>query len=55
MSRATRIVKLGSPSTLAARLPEIQALKASGLGLHAIARQLRMSSSSVHKALSMSA
>jgi DNA invertase Pin-like site-specific DNA recombinase len=50
-----RGVQLGRPATINGRAVEIQKLKAKGLGLRAIARQLRMPPSSVHKALSMAA
>lgn len=50
-----RGVQLGRPATINGRAAEIRKLKAKGLGLRAIARQLRMPPSSVHKALSMAA
>jgi len=50
-----RGVQLGRPSTINGRAVEIRKLKAKGLGLRAIARQMRMAPSSVHKALSMAA
>lgn len=48
-----RGVQLGRPATINGRASEIRKLKAKGLGLRAIARELRMPPSSVHKALSM--
>ena len=50
-----RGVQLGRPTTINGRAAEAQKLKAKGLGLRAIARQLRMPPSSVHKALSIAA
>ena len=50
-----RGVQLGRPSTINGRAAEIRKLKAKGLGLRAIARELKMPPSSVHKALSMAA
>lgn len=50
-----RGVQLGRPCTINGRAVEIRKLKAKGLGLRAIARQLKMPPSSVHKALSMTA
>ncbi len=50
-----RGVQLGRPATINGRAGEIRKLKAKGLGLRAIARQLKMPPSSVHKALSMAA
>jgi DNA invertase Pin-like site-specific DNA recombinase len=50
-----RGVQLGRPSTINGRAAEIRKLKAKGLGLRAIARELEMPVSSVHKALSMAA
>ena len=50
-----RGVRLGRPSTINGRVVEIRKLKAKGLGLRAIARELKMPPSSVHKALSMAA
>ncbi len=50
-----RGVQLGRPATINGRAVDIMKLKAKGLGLRAIARQLRMPPSSVHKALSMAA
>ena len=50
-----RGVQLGRPSTLNGRAREIKKLKARGLGPRAIARELKMPPSSVHKALSMAA
>ena len=46
-----RGVQLGRPSTIARRAPEILKLKRKGLGVRAIARQLKMPPSSVFKAL----
>jgi len=43
------------PATINGRAVEIKKLKAKGLGLRAIARQLKMAPSSVHRALSMAA
>ena len=48
-----RGVQLGRPATIDRRVREIRELKKKGLGLRAIARQLKMPPSSVHKALSM--
>jgi DNA invertase Pin-like site-specific DNA recombinase len=50
-----RGVQLGRPSTITGRTGEIKKLKAKGLGLRAIARELKMPPSSVHKALSSTA
>lgn len=50
-----RGVQLGRPATINGRAVEIQKLKAKGLGLRAIARQLKMPPSSVHKALQLAA
>jgi DNA invertase Pin-like site-specific DNA recombinase len=50
-----RGVQLGRPATINGRAAQVQKLKAKGLGLRAIARQLKMPPSSVHKALSMAA
>jgi DNA invertase Pin-like site-specific DNA recombinase len=50
-----RGVQLGRPATINGRAAEIRKLKAKGLGLRAIARQLEMPPFSVHKALSMAA
>ena len=50
-----RGVQLGRPATINGRAAEIRKLKAKGLGLRAIARELKMPPSSVHKALSMAA
>jgi len=49
----SRGVQLGRPSTINGRACEIRKLKARGLGLRAIARELKMPPSSVHKALRM--
>lgn len=46
-----RGVQLGRPATINGRADEVKGLKAQGLGLRAIARQLEMPPSSVHKAL----
>lgn len=46
-----RGVQLGRPATINGRAAEIGKLKAKGLGVRAIARQLRMPPSSVHKGL----
>ena len=46
-----RGVKLGRPATIIEHAVEIRNLKATGLGLRAIARALKMPPSSVHKAL----
>ena len=51
----TRGVRFGRPSTINGRAAEVKKLKAQGLGLRAISRELRMPVSSVHKALSMAA
>jgi len=51
----TRGVRFGRPSTINGRAAEVRKLKAKGLGLRAIGRELRMPVSSVHKALSMAA
>lgn len=50
-----RGVQLGRPPTINRRVVEIRKLKARGLGLRAIARQLKMPPSSVHKALQLAA
>jgi DNA invertase Pin-like site-specific DNA recombinase len=50
-----RGVQLGRPATINGRAGEIRKLKAKGIGLRAIARQLKMPPSSVHKALSAAA
>src|SRR5258708_23855273 len=50
-----RCVQLGRPSTIIGRVVAIRKLKAKGLGLRAIARQLKMPPSSVHKALQLAA
>jgi DNA invertase Pin-like site-specific DNA recombinase len=47
-----RGVKLGRPGTLAARQGEVLSLKKKGLGVRAIARDLKMPVSSVHALLS---
>jgi DNA invertase Pin-like site-specific DNA recombinase len=51
----TRGVKFGRPSTINARAAEVKKLKAKGLGLRAIGRELKMPVSSVHKALQLAA
>ena len=48
-----RDVQLGRPATINGLADEVRGLKAQGLGLRAIARQLGMSPSSVHKALQL--
>lgn len=48
-----RGVQLGRPATINGRAAEVNKLKAQGLGLRAIARQLGMPPSSVHKALKL--
>jgi DNA invertase Pin-like site-specific DNA recombinase len=50
-----RGVQLGRPATINGRAAEIRKLKAKGLGLRAIARQLAMPPSSVHRALQLAA
>ncbi|MGO8930223.1 MAG: recombinase family protein [Limisphaerales bacterium] len=50
-----RGIQLGRPATLNGRAAEVRKLKAKGLGLRAIGRELKMPVSSVHKALSMAA
>ncbi len=50
-----RGVRLGRPATLERRTGEVMKLKKSGMGLRAIARQLKMPPSSVSKILSMAA
>jgi DNA invertase Pin-like site-specific DNA recombinase len=50
-----RGVQLGRPATINGRAAEVKKLKAKGLGLRAIGRELQMPVSSVHKALSMAA
>ncbi len=50
-----RGVQLGRPATLNGRADEVRRLKAQGLGLRAIARQLEMPPSGVHKALQLAA
>lgn len=49
----TTELSLDQQSALPPRVPEITEFKARGLSLRAIARQLRMPSSSVHKVLNM--
>ena len=46
-----RGVRLGRPNTLHKRAEEVLALKATGLGLRAISRQLGLAVSSVHSVL----
>jgi DNA invertase Pin-like site-specific DNA recombinase len=46
-----RGVQLGRPATINGHTAEIRKLKAKGLGVRAIARELKMPPSSVHKAL----
>jgi DNA invertase Pin-like site-specific DNA recombinase len=48
-----RGVQLGRPATINGRAAEVSKLKAQGLGLRAIARELKMPPSSVHKALQL--
>jgi hypothetical protein len=48
-------VRFGRPATINGRAAEVKKLKARGLGLRAIGRELKMPVSSVHKALSMAA
>ncbi|HEV7927527.1 MAG TPA: recombinase family protein [Verrucomicrobiae bacterium] len=50
-----RGVKFGRPSTINGRAAEVKKLKANGLGLRAIGRELKMPVSSVHKALQLAA
>jgi DNA invertase Pin-like site-specific DNA recombinase len=50
-----RGVRFGRPATINGRAAEVKKLKARGLGLRAIGRELKMPVSSVHKALSMAA
>ena len=50
-----RGVQLGRPATINGRSAEIMKLKKKGLGLRAIARELKMPPSSVHKALQLAA
>ena len=50
-----RGVQLGRPATINGRAAEIRKLKAKGLGLRAIARELGMPPSSVHRALQLAA
>jgi DNA-binding NarL/FixJ family response regulator len=50
-----RGVQLGRPATIIGRAAEVMKLKAKGLGLRAIARELRMPPSSVHEALRLAA
>ena len=48
-----RGVQLGRPGTIKARASQVVKLRATGLGLRGIARELKMPLSSVHKALGM--
>jgi DNA invertase Pin-like site-specific DNA recombinase len=48
-----RGVQLGRPATINGRAEEVRRLKAEGLGLRAIARELGMPPASVHKALQL--
>jgi len=50
-----RGVLLGRPATINGRADEVRNLKEQGLGIRAIARELRMPPSSVHKALKLAA
>jgi DNA invertase Pin-like site-specific DNA recombinase len=50
-----RGVRLGRPATINGHAAEVQKLKAQGLGLRAIARELKMPPSSVYRALQMAA
>jgi DNA invertase Pin-like site-specific DNA recombinase len=50
-----RGVQLGRPATINGRAAEIRKLKEKGLSLRAIARELEMPPSSVHRAISMAA
>ena len=50
-----RGVRLGRPPTIDGRAAEVRKLKAQGLGLRAISRELKMPVSSVHKALQRAA
>ena len=50
-----RGVKFGRPATLKGRANEVGKLKAQGLGVRAIARQLKMPPSSLYKTLQMAA
>lgn len=52
-SAKCRGVKLGRPATLKNRIEEVLTLKAQGLGVCAIARELRLPLSSTHKILRM--
>jgi hypothetical protein len=45
--------RASSPATINGCAGEVKKLKAKGFGLRAIARELKMPPSSVHKALSM--
>ena len=51
----TRGVRFGRPSTINGRAAEVKKLRANGLGLRAISRELKMPVSSVHKALQLAA
>ncbi len=50
-----RGVRLGRPAKLVGRSSEVARLRKSGLGIRAIARELKMPPSSVHKVLGMAA
>ena len=50
-----RGVKFGRPQTINGRAAEVKKLKAKGLGLRAIGRELKMPVSSVYKALQLTA
>jgi DNA invertase Pin-like site-specific DNA recombinase len=50
-----RGVRFGRPQTINGRAAEVQKLKAKGLGLRAIGRELNMPPCSVHKALRLAA
>ena len=47
--------EFGRPATLNGRVVEVSKLKAQGLGVRAIARELKMPPSSVYKALQLAA
>jgi DNA invertase Pin-like site-specific DNA recombinase len=48
-----RGVQLGRPATINGRAAEVSKLREQGLGIRAIARELAMPPSSVHKALQL--
>jgi DNA invertase Pin-like site-specific DNA recombinase len=50
-----RRVRLGCPATINGRAEEVRKLKAKGLGVRAVARELKMPPSSFHKALQLAA